>query len=33
MQEVLPDSEAEKRFKEELLEIVPDVSEFLPVTA
>ena len=30
MKEVLPDPEAEKRFKEELLEIVPDVSEFLP---
>lgn len=30
MQEVLPDSEAEKRFKEELLEIVPDVFQFLP---
>lgn len=30
MQEVLPDPEAEKRFKEELLEIVPDVSQFLP---
>ena len=29
MQEVLPDPEAEKRFKEELLEIVPDVSQFL----
>lgn len=30
MKEVLPDLEAEKRFKEELLEIVPDVSQFLP---
>ena len=30
MKEVLPDPEAEKRFKEELLEIVPDVSQFLP---
>ena len=30
MQVVLPDPEAEKRFKEELLEIVPDVSQFLP---
>lgn len=29
MTEVLPDPEAEKRFKEELLEIVLDVSQFL----
>ena len=28
MKEVLPDSEAEFRFKEELLEIVPDVFPF-----
>lgn len=30
MQAVLPDPEAEKRSKKELLEIVPDVSKFLP---
>ena len=30
MKEVLPDPEAEKRFKEELLEIVPNVAQFLP---
>ena len=29
MKVVLPDPEAEKQFKEELLEIVPDVSQFL----
>ena len=33
MKEVLPDLEAEKLFKEELLEIVPDVSQFLPDNA
>lgn len=30
MKEVLPDSEEEKRFKQELLEIVLDVSEYFP---
>lgn len=30
MKEVLPDPEKEKRFKQELLEIVLDVSEYLP---
>ncbi len=29
MKDVLPDPEAEKQFKEELLEIVPDVSQYL----
>ena len=33
MKEVLPDLAAEKRLKDELLEIVPDVSQFLPVIA
>lgn len=33
MKEVLPDQEAEKRFRQELPEIVPGVSEFLPGTA
>ena len=32
MKEVLPDPEAEKRFRQELLEIVPDVLDFLPGT-
>lgn len=31
MKEVLPDPEKEKRIKQELLEIVLDVSEYLPV--
>jgi len=31
MKDVLPDLEAEKQFKEELLEIVMDITEFLPV--
>lgn len=30
MKEVLPDLEAQKRFRQELLEIVLDVSEYLP---
>lgn len=30
MKEVLPDSEAEIQFKEELLEIEPDVSQLIP---
>ncbi len=33
MKEVLPDPEAEKRFRQELLEIVMDVSEYLPELA
>lgn len=33
MKEVLPDPEAEKRFRQELLEIVPNVSEYLPENA
>lgn len=33
MKEVLPDAEEQKRFRQELLEIIPDVSEFLPGTA
>lgn len=32
MKKVLPDPEAEKRFRQELLEIVPDVLDFLPGT-
>lgn len=30
MKDVWPDLEEEKRFKEELLKIVPDASQFLP---
>ena len=33
MKEVLPNLEEIERFKEELLEIVVDVTEYLPVTA
>lgn len=33
MKEVLPDLEAQERFRQELLEIVPDVSEYLPEPA
>lgn len=30
MKEVLPDSEAVRDLEQELLEIVPDVSQYLP---
>ena len=33
MKEVLPNQEEIERFKKELLEIVVDVTEFLPETA